>query len=109
MAKRTRKPKPPTGGGGMMKQIQQLQEQLLAAQDALAEETIMATAGGGVVKATVTGDQQVESIEIDPAVLEENDVEMLQDLILSAVNSALEQSRELAAERLGPLTGGLPF
>jgi len=97
------------GGGGMMKQIQQLQEQMLAAQDALAEETITATAGGGVVKATVTGDQQIESLEIDPAILKDADVEMLQDLILSAINSALEQSRELAAERLGPLTGGLPF
>ena len=92
-----------------MKQIQQLQEQLLAAQDALAEETITATAGGGVVKVTVTGDQQIESIEIDPAIFEDADVEMLQDLILSALNSALEGSRELAAERLGPLTGGLPF
>ena len=109
MAKRHKQPRPPMGGGGMMKQIQQLQEQMLAAQDALAEETITATAGGGVVKATVTGDQQIESLEIDPAILEDADVEMLQDLILSAINSALEQSRELAAERLGPLTGGLPF
>ncbi|MBM3144978.1 MAG: YbaB/EbfC family nucleoid-associated protein [Chloroflexi bacterium] len=108
MAKR-KKPKLPTGGGGMMKQFQQLQDQLLATQDALAEETITATAGGGVVKATVTGDQQVKSIEIAPAILEDADVEMLQDLILSAINSALEQSRELAAERLGPLTGSLPF
>jgi len=93
----------------MMKQIQQLQEQLLAAQDSLAEETVTATAGGGVVKVTVTGDQQVQSIEIDPVILEDADVEMLQDLILSAINSAMEQSRDLAAERLGPLTGGLPF
>ena len=92
-----------------MKQIQQLQEQLLAAQDSLAEETVTATAGGGVVKVTVTGDQQVQSIEIDPVILEDADVEMLQDLILSAINSAMEQSRDLAAERLGPLTGGLPF
>ena len=109
MAKRYKQPRPPMGGGGMMKQIQQLQEQMSAAQDALAEETITATAGGGVVKATVTGDQQIESLEIDPAILEDADVEMLQDLILSAINSALEQSRELAAERLGPLTSGLPF
>ena len=92
-----------------MKQIQQLQEQLLAAQDSLAEETVTATAGGGVVKVTVTGDQQVQSLEIDPVVLDDADVEMLQDLILLAINSAMEQSRELAAERLGPLTGGLPF
>ncbi len=109
MAKRNKQPRPPMGGGGMMKQIQQLQEQLLAAQDTLAEETITATAGGGVVKVTVTGDQQVQTIEIDPVILEDADVEMLQDLILSAINSAMEQSRELAAERLGPLTGGLPF
>jgi len=97
------------GGAGMMKQIQQLQEQLLSAQDALAEETITVTAGGGVIKATVTGDQKFEAIEIDPDILEDADVEMLQDLILSAVNSALEKSQELASERLGPLTGGLPF
>jgi len=97
------------GGGGMMKQIQQLQEQLLSAQESLAEETISASAGGGVVKATVTGDQQLQAVEIDPAILEDGDVEMLQDLILTAINSAMDQSRELAAERLGPLTGGLPF
>lgn len=109
MAKRPKQPRPPMGGGGMMKQIQQLQEQLLAAQESLAEETISASAGGGVVKATVSGDQQLQAIEIDPAILEDGDVEMLQDLILTAINSAMEQSRELAAERLGPLTGGLPF
>jgi nucleoid-associated protein EbfC len=109
MAKRSKQPRPPMGGGGMMKQIQQLQEQLLAAQESLADETISASAGGGVVKATVTGDQQLQAIEIDPSVLEDGDVEMLQDLILTAINSAMEQSRELAGERLGPLTGGLPF
>ncbi|MBC8505902.1 MAG: YbaB/EbfC family nucleoid-associated protein [Anaerolineales bacterium] len=97
------------GGGGMMKQIQQLQEQLLAAQESLADETVTATAGGGVIKVTVTGDQKVEAIEIDPSLLEDADAEMMQDLILSAVNSALEKSQEMAAERLGPLTGGLPF
>lgn len=109
MAKRRKQPRPPMAGGGMMKQIQQLQEQLLAAQESLAEETISASAGGGVVKATVTGDQQLQDIEINPSVMEDGDVEMLQDLILTAINSAMEQSREIAAERLGPLTGGLPF
>ena len=93
----------------MMKQIQQLQEQLMAAQESLADETMSASAGGGVVKATVTGDQQLQAIEIDPSLLEDGDVEMLQDLILTAINSAMDQSREVAAERLGPLTGGLPF
>lgn len=92
---------------GMMKQLQQLQEQLLAAQEQLAEETVTATAGGGAVKITLTGDQRCTAVEIDPALLEDADIEMLQDLILAALNKALEDSRNLAQERLGPLTGGL--
>ena len=97
------------GGLGMMQQVQQLQQQMLAAQEALAEEIVTVTAGGGVITVVATGDQQIQSITIKPAILEEGDVEMLQDLILTAVNSALDQSRELAAERLGPLAGGLPI
>jgi DNA-binding YbaB/EbfC family protein len=94
---------------GMMGQLQKLQEQIQQIQAQLAEETVTATAGGGVVKITVTGDQQCRGVEIDPEVLQDADVEMLQDMILTAFNSALEKSRELAAERLGPLAGGLPF
>ena len=112
MAKRSKKARAqagPMGGGGMMQQLQQLQQQMLAAQDSLAEEIVTATAGGGMVKVVVTGDQQVQSIEIAPEVLEDGDVEMLQDMILTALNSALDQSRDLAAEKLGPLAGGLPF
>jgi DNA-binding YbaB/EbfC family protein len=97
------------GGMGMMQQMQQLQQQMAAAQEALAEETVTATAGGGVITVVSTGDQQIQSITIAPDILEDADVEMLQDLILTAVNSALDQSREMAAERLGPLAGGLPF
>jgi len=111
MAKRKR-PKASRGAMGemgMMKQIQQLQEQMELAQQALAEETVTATAGGGVVTVTATGDQRIVSIEIKPEILEDADAEMLQDLILAAVNSALDQSRELATDRLGPLTQGLPF
>jgi DNA-binding YbaB/EbfC family protein len=93
----------------MMGQIQKLQEQLQEAQAKLAEETVTATAGGGAVKVTVTGDQRCQSVEIDPEVMQDGDAEMLQDLILTAFNSALDKSRELAAERLGPLAGGLPF
>ncbi len=93
----------------MMGQIQKLQEQLQEAQARLAEETVTAAAGGGVVKVTVTGDQRCLAVEIDPQVLEDGDAEMLQDLVLTAFNSALDKSRELAAERLGPLAGGLPF
>lgn len=93
----------------MMQQLQKLQEQLLAAQEALKDETVSATVGGGAVKAVVTGDQRLQALEINPEMAADMDLEMLQDLILLAVNAALDQSRELATERLGPLTGGLPF
>jgi hypothetical protein len=94
---------------GMMQQLQKLQEQLQATQAQLAEEIVTASAGGGAVSVSVTGDQRCQSVEIDPELLQDGDVEMLQDLVLTAFNSALEKSRDLAAERLGPLTGGLPF
>jgi nucleoid-associated protein EbfC len=94
---------------GMMQQLQKLQEQIQQTQAQLSEETITATVGGGAIKITMTGDQRCQSIEIDPALLEDADVEMLQDLMLTAVNTALDQSREMAADRLGPLAGGLPF
>ena len=103
--------KAPKMGGqmGMMAQLQKLQEQMEVAQAQLAEETVTATAGGGAIKVVMTGDQHCKSIEIDPAVLQDGDVEMLQDLVLTAVNGALDASRELASQRLGPLAGGLPF
>ncbi len=93
----------------MMQQIQRLQEQLAQAQAQLAEEMVTATAGGGAIKVTMSGDQKCKSVEISPELLKDADTEMLQDLVLSAVNMALDQSRQLASERLGPLTGGLPF
>lgn len=97
-----------SGGGGMMAQIKALQEQFESAQAHLAEETVTTTVGGGAVKITMTGDQHCKTVEIDPDLLKDADAEMLQDLILSAVNLALDQSRELAADRLGPLAGGIP-
>ncbi|GAB4500122.1 MAG: YbaB/EbfC family nucleoid-associated protein [Anaerolineales bacterium] len=104
-------PKVPAMGGqaGMMQQLQKLQQELMSAQEKLADEQVSGTAGGGVVQVTVTGDQRCVAIKIDPAVLQDADVEMLQDLILTAFNVALDESRNLAAQRLGPLTGGLPF
>ncbi len=93
----------------MMKQLQQLQQQIETTQAELAEETVTATVGGGAVKIVMTGDQRCQGVEIDPSLLEDADVEMLQDLLLTAFNAALEQSRDLAAERLGPLAGGLPI
>ncbi len=91
----------------MLGQLQKLQEELVAAQAQLAEETVTGTAGGGAVKITLTGDQRCTAVEMAPALLEDADVEMLQDLIMAALNSALEESRALAHERLGPLTGDL--
>lgn len=97
------------GGGGMMAQLQKMQQQLADAQAKLAEETVSATAGGGAIKVVMTGDQKCQSVEINPDLLKDADAEMLQDLVLSAVNMALDQSRELQQKLLGPLAGGLPF
>lgn len=91
----------------MMQQIKAMQEQLAQAQALLAEETVTASVGGGAVKVTMTGDQQCRAVSIDPELLKDADADMLQDLILAAVNSALDQSRQLAADRMGPLAGGL--
>jgi DNA-binding YbaB/EbfC family protein len=100
----------PSGGqSGMLQQFQRLQQQMAEAQAKLAEETVTATAGGGAVKVTMTGDQKCKAVEINPELLKESDAEMIQDLVLAAVNLALDQSRELAAERLGPLAGSLPI
>jgi DNA-binding YbaB/EbfC family protein len=93
----------------MMQQIQKLQEQLTQAQEQLAQETVEYSAGGGAIKMVVTGDQKCLSVVIDPELLKDADVEMLQDLVLAAVNGALDASRALASDRLGPLAGGLPF
>ncbi len=97
------------GGGGMMAQLQKMQQQLAEAQEKLAEETVTATAGGGAIKVVMTGDQKCRSVEINPDLLRDMDAEMLQDLVVSAVNMALDQSRELQQKLMGPLAGGLPF
>jgi DNA-binding YbaB/EbfC family protein len=97
----------PGGSMGMMNQIKKLQEQMEAAQAQLALETTTASVGGGAVKVTVTGDQKVTEVVIDPELLTDADAEMLQDLLLSAVNLALDQSRAMAADIMSPLAGGL--
>jgi DNA-binding YbaB/EbfC family protein len=84
-----------------------LQEQMLQTQDALGDQTVSVTAGGGVVEVVMTGHQRVQSITIDPEVVDPEDVEMLQDLITAAVNEAIERSQGLAAEQMASLTGGL--
>jgi len=102
--------RPPVGrsGGGMMQQIKMMQDQLQTIQAQLAEETVEAAVGGGVVKVTMTGDQKCTNVVIDPDILVDADVEMLQDMILSAINLSLDKSREMASERMGPLAGGIP-
>jgi len=111
MSKSKFRPNIPQKGGqmGMMQQIQKLQEQLTQAQEQLAQETVNYSAGGGAIQIVMTGDQRCQSVVIDPQLLKDTDIEMLQDLVLAALNGALDASRALASERLGPLAGGLPF
>ena len=91
----------------MLKQLQKVQQEMEEAQAELAEEVVEGTAGGGVVTARVKGDSTVESITIDASVVDPEDTEMLGDLITAAVNEALRNAKELAAERLGGVTQGM--
>ena len=91
----------------MLKQVQRMQQDMAAAQEALKEETVEASSGGGMVSAVVTGDLVVKEIRIDPQAIDPDDPEMLSDLVLAAVNEALRSAQELAAGRLGDVTGGL--
>ena len=90
-----------------MRQAQELQARLAKAQEELAEAKIEASSGGGAVTVTVNGQQQVLSVKISPEAIEPDDVEMLEDLVLAAVNEALTKSQEMAAKRMGKITGGL--
>ncbi len=89
----------------IMRQARQLQEKLAKAQEELAHSTVEASSGGGAVTVVVNGQQQVQSVKIAPEAAE--DIEMLEDLVLTAVNEALRKSQELAASRLSQITGGL--
>ncbi len=91
----------------MMKQVQQMQEKMKELQDELAERTVEATAGGGMVKATATGGQEIVSISIDPAVIDPDDIDMLEDLVVAAVNEALRQAEDMVKEEMSKITGGL--
>jgi DNA-binding YbaB/EbfC family protein len=91
----------------MLRQAQKMQQDLLAAQESLKHDVVDASAGGGMVTVEVTGDLHVKSIKIAPEAVDPEDVEMLQDLVLAAVNEALRSAQELAASKLGGITGGL--
>ena len=92
---------------GLMSQMQQMQEQMATAQSALENETITVTAGGGAISIVITGHQRIQSITVNPDLLTPDDAEMLQDMLVAGVNSAIEQSQALAAERMEGITGGL--
>ena len=91
----------------MMKQAQKLQEQMLAAQARLGEMEYTASTGGGAVKVTVTGDLRVKNVSIDPEAVDLDDIEMLEDMILEAVNDAIESAESSASQQMSALTGGL--
>jgi nucleoid-associated protein EbfC len=91
----------------MMKQVQQMQAEMMKAQEQLKHEVVEASAGGGTVTVKVTGDLEIQEIKIDPQALDPDDVELLQDMVLAATNEALRSAQELAANRMGGLTGGL--
>lgn len=91
----------------MMKQARKMQEQLAQAQESMKDVTIDASAGGGMVKATVNGDLELVSIQIDPDALDPEDVDLLQDMIVAAVNEAIRGVSEVASEQMNSITGGL--
>ena len=91
----------------MMQQAQKLQEKLAKAQEELENITVEASSGGGAVKVTANGHQKILSVKISPEVVDSQDVELLEDLVLTAVSEAIAKSQEAAAEQLGGLTGGL--
>lgn len=108
--------KPARGGGlgavgnnpnQLMSQMQKLQEEMAKTQAALEEEEVTASVGGGVVTVVATGGQEIRSITIKPEAIDPDDVEMLQDMLLAAVNEALQKGKALAEERMGALTGGM--
>ena len=106
---------PPKGGGmgdmgGMLSKLQKLQDEMEQVQNSLADDYLDVTAGGGAITITISGQQRIKAIKLDAGVVDPNDVDMLQDLIVAAVNEAIERSQAYAAQKLQTLTGdlGLP-
>ncbi len=91
----------------LLKQAQKMQQDMLEAQESLKDEVVDASAGGGMVTVQVTGDLVVKSIKIDPQAVDPDDVELLADMVLAAVNEALRSAQELASAKLGGIAGGL--
>ena len=91
----------------MMQQVQKMQQDMEVAQEQLKNEVVEASAGGGMVTVKITGDLEVRAVKIDPSAVDPEDVEILADMVLAAVNEALRMAQELAARKLGGATGGL--
>ena len=111
MAKKSFRGKPKKAkspsSSNLMAQMQEMQQQMATQQEALATETVSVTAGGGAITVVITGHQRIESIELQPELVDPEDIEMLQDMLVAAVNAAIEQSQAMAAQRMEGLTGGL--
>lgn len=101
------KPKKKAQSGNMMAQIQQMQQDMAEAQSALENETVTISAGGGAITIVITGHQRVKSISINPELLDPEEAELLEDMLVAGVNSAIEQSQALSAERLEGITGNM--
>ena len=94
--------------GALMKQVQQMQADMAKAQEELKGETVEASAGGGMVKVVMTGDMSLREISISPEAIDPDDPELLQDMVTAAVNEAIRAAQELASNKLGGITGGMP-
>ncbi len=93
--------------GKMMKQVQKMQAEMARVQEELAEREVKANAGGGMIEVTANGKQEIIDIKIDPDAVNPDDVEMLEDMVLAAVNEAMRQAQEMASEEMQKVTGGL--
>ncbi|HKK90251.1 MAG TPA: YbaB/EbfC family nucleoid-associated protein [Desulfobacteraceae bacterium] len=93
--------------GGMMKQAQKMQKKMMKMQEELATQTVEASAGGGMVKVIANGGQKIESITLEKEIVDPEDIEMLQDLVMAAVNDALNKSQEMVSGEMSKITGGM--
>lgn len=91
----------------LMKQAQKMQKQMAETQEALADKTVETTSGGGAIKIVISGKKEIQEIKINPEVVDPDDVEMLEDLVLSAVNEAIRQADEMYNSEMGKITGGI--
>ena len=92
---------------GMMKKMQKLQGEMAKMQEELKTRTLEATAGGGAIKVVITGEKQIQSLKINPTVVDADDMEMLEDLVVAAVNEAIKKVDDMMAQEMGKLTGGM--